>query len=427
MVSVQLLLRKLRIPIFIISILLLISLSSLSISLGIDFWKKCFFSSIYIGVGVFYTKKKAAVESEFEFLLNVALNGVWLAHSVNGGLLWCFFEEKSFLVRVLLVILFKSLLLSSFTYVFGFVNPRMRSKTYLALVTFPATFCFSSAILSIATLPLVALSLFLFNFQSPIVLILLSLPFLLSLLGMYESLIDSAWVNVKKSVLNNGNEKDFELPVRVPSVARVFPLSHNNNVKSTDNGKQTDCLRIIQLTDIHIGAFYSTKTLAQLCRTIVELDPDIVALTGDYYTPEGDHEPHSLATGLAPLKQLRGRVVACLGNHDKESSRVLRQVREDLRACDIQLLVDETTLIDTRLGTVDVLGLDWRPGGVHKHINDVVERTRYHVQQDDTILKLILLHAPECFKHIPKMPIESLTLSGHTHGGQGIYILLINV
>ena len=244
---------------------------------------------------------------------------------------------------------------------------------------------------------------------------------------MYESLIDSAWVNVKKSVLNNGNEKDFELPVRVPSVARVFPLSHNNNVKSTDNDKLTDCLRIIQLTDIHIGAFYSTKTLAQLCRTIVELDPDIVALTGDYYTPEGDHEPHSLATGLAPLKQLRGRVVACLGNHDKESSRVLRQVREDLRACDIQLLVDETTLIDTRLGTVDVLGLDWRPGGVHKHINDVVERTRYHVQQDDTILKLILLHAPECFKHIPKMPIESLTLSGHTHGGQGIDILSINV
>ena len=51
----------------------------------------------------------------------------------------------------------------------------------------------------------------------------------------------------------------------------------------------------------------------EICRTIVNWNPDLVFLTGDFTTIESYFEPEKLAYGFAPLKELPGKLFACLG------------------------------------------------------------------------------------------------------------------
>mmetsp|Transcript_23409 Transcript_23409/g.73336 ORF Transcript_23409/g.73336 Transcript_23409/m.73336 type:complete len:116 (-) Transcript_23409:2093-2440(-) len=77
-----------------------------------------------------------------------------------------------------------------------------------------------------------------------------------------------------------------------------------------------------------------------MCAEAVARAPDLVLLTGDFYTVEG-HKEGMLREALAPLRDLPGRCFACLGNHDKESEEVLDMTTRDLAECGVQLLVDE--------------------------------------------------------------------------------------
>ncbi len=116
-------------------------------------------------------------------------------------------------------------------------------------------------------------------------------------------------------------------------------------------------LRIVQITDPHLGPFMSTARLARICERAVAERPDLVLLTGDFLTMESQNDHALLGRALAPLKALEGRCFACLGNHDHEAP---AHVRKGLAAAGITLLVDEATRVDTEAGSVELLGFDFR-------------------------------------------------------------------
>src|ERR1019366_6160156 len=73
-------------------------------------------------------------------------------------------------------------------------------------------------------------------------------------------------------------------------------------------------LRVAQISDIHHGLFLSQEWLAQAVRQVNRLNPDIVALTGDFVTYSRANI-ESAAEILGRLRARRG-VFAVLGNHD---------------------------------------------------------------------------------------------------------------
>lgn len=168
-------------------------------------------------------------------------------------------------------------------------------------------------------------------------------------------------------------------------------------------------LRIVQISDPHIGPFMSVERLRRICRRAVEREPDLVLVTGDIMTMESQHVD-VVTEALAPLAAMKGKVFACHGNHDHEARGVIQHAYDELG---IRLLVDESTLVDTPVGPVEILGIDYRWRGRSAHLAEVCARW----PRRPGMPRLVLLHDPGAFAHLP--PGEGdLVFSGHTHGGQ---------
>jgi uncharacterized protein len=176
------------------------------------------------------------------------------------------------------------------------------------------------------------------------------------------------------------------------------------------DGRVERPLRIVQITDPHIGPFMSPSRLERICQRAVDRAPDLVLLTGDFLTMESQSDPSHLTRALGPLKALRGRVFACYGNHDHEAPMAVRSALRDVGAT---LLVDRAALVDTAAGRVQIVGLDfvWRNRQAH------VERVCRENPPIPGVIRILLLHDPGAFKHVPSDD-GAFVVSGHTHGGQ---------
>jgi predicted MPP superfamily phosphohydrolase len=169
-------------------------------------------------------------------------------------------------------------------------------------------------------------------------------------------------------------------------------------------------LRIVQITDPHLGPWQPVGKLRTLVEHLVAQEPDLVLLTGDFLTMEGSGTPGALAQAFAPLERVSGRSFAVFGNHDHAYP---DEVRTALAASGVRLLVDDETTVDTPVGPVQIVGADYVGRGRREHLHALMER----FPRREEHLRLLLLHDPLGFRHLPEGAVD-LTLSGHTHGGQ---------
>ncbi len=169
-------------------------------------------------------------------------------------------------------------------------------------------------------------------------------------------------------------------------------------------------LRIVQITDPHLGPLMSVDRMRGICERAVAEDPDLIVITGDFMTMESQTDPRTLHDALAPLEAARGKVFACFGNHDHEAPQI---VRAACAAHGIRLLVDDEATVETAAGPVQVVGADFAFRERKKRLEALAAR----FPRREGHLRLWLLHDPGAFKHIPDGEAD-LVLSGHTHGGQ---------
>ena len=116
-------------------------------------------------------------------------------------------------------------------------------------------------------------------------------------------------------------------------------------------------LRIVHLSDFHLGVpspgVGATWHAAVWAR---ELEPDLVAITGDLLT-----HPRGEATLRRLVRVLPQPTVAVLGNHDLAISRDPQARRSDLRELEpATLLRDDGRLLDLRGRKVWIAGADPR-------------------------------------------------------------------
>ena len=169
-------------------------------------------------------------------------------------------------------------------------------------------------------------------------------------------------------------------------------------------------LRIVQITDPHLGPWAPVQRLRRRLDELLDHEPDLVLLTGDFLTMEGNGTPGALAEALAPVQRAAGRSFAIFGNHDHEAP---EEVAGALVANGVRLLVDEEALIETPVGPVQIVGADWYRADRKERLQGLLAR----FPRRPGHLRLLLLHDPRNFHDVPKGSVD-LTLSGHTHGGQ---------
>lgn len=164
-------------------------------------------------------------------------------------------------------------------------------------------------------------------------------------------------------------------------------------------------LRIVQISDIHHGLFLPKEWLSEAVRQANRLNPDIIALTGDFVT----YSKRMIGPAAELLGRLRARygVYAVLGNHDFRVD--ADAVTQALRNQRIDVLRNRH--ISLRFGSkcIYLVGVDDYGYGA-----DLRRAIRGVPRDAATVL---LAHNPRVI-HLASRHNVSLVLSGHTHGGQ---------
>ncbi|MDX1650112.1 MAG: metallophosphoesterase [Myxococcota bacterium] len=175
-------------------------------------------------------------------------------------------------------------------------------------------------------------------------------------------------------------------------------------------------LRIVQISDLHIGNGMEGTRLGRLVARVNALDPDVVALTGDLF----DFDPAWVEEGARGLAGLRARlgVFAVLGNHDTYTGS--ETVAEALarHAPHVRLLRGHWERLPGEaplyVAGVDDPGRLWSRDGHHLRWPDL---PRLAAERPDDGPVVLLVHRPEAFPEAARLGFE-LVLAGHTHGGQ---------
>ena len=166
-------------------------------------------------------------------------------------------------------------------------------------------------------------------------------------------------------------------------------------------------LRLVQISDVHIGPLLQKEWVEGVVERVRALRPDLVAITGDLV----DGTVEDLREHVAPLSRLaeapRG-VYFSTGNHEYYSG------------------VDDWLRYLPKLGIRPLANerIEVAPGLDLAGIHDPTGRGRYApdlagaLEGRDAARPVVLLaHQPRQFREAARHGV-SLTLSGHTHGGQ---------
>ena len=170
--------------------------------------------------------------------------------------------------------------------------------------------------------------------------------------------------------------------------------------------REMDGLRVVHLSDVHHGPFTGREQIERAVEAANSLQPDLVALTGDYVSHEREYV-QPCAEMLGRLRARRG-VYAVLGNHDNWVDAEL--VTDLFRAEGIRVLKNEGLRFEEAGASFWLAGVDDTMVGLED-----LPLALAGSRADE--MKLLLAHNPVILRRAARAGVD-LVLSGHTHGGQ---------
>jgi len=167
-----------------------------------------------------------------------------------------------------------------------------------------------------------------------------------------------------------------------------------------------DHFRIVHLSDIHHSPLTGRKQIERAVEVANSLQPDIIALTGDYIS----HEREYAAPCAGMLGRLKARcgVYAVLGNHDHWTDAAL--VTDLFASEGIRMLTNEGMRFEDNGASFWLAGVDDTMVGLED-----LDLALAGSQADE--MKLLLAHNPLVLRRAARTGVD-LVLAGHTHGGQ---------
>ncbi len=171
-------------------------------------------------------------------------------------------------------------------------------------------------------------------------------------------------------------------------------------------------LRLVQLTDMHVGPTIGRNFVEDIVSKVNELDADIVAITGDLI----DGSVEELGEAVRPLGRLRAKhgTYFVTGNHEYYSG--ADEWLAFLLEIGVRPLRNEHVEVGDNGASIHVAGVDdWTAHQFgNGHGSDM---SRALEGRDETKPVVLLAHQPVHFDQAKEHGVD-LQISGHTHGGQ---------
>ena len=258
-------------------------------------------------------------------------------------------------------------------------------------------------------------------------------------------------------------------------VERNDTVDNFYDIKIKNLPEELEGFKIAQISDIHLGAFYSLERLENMLNRIVEAKPDLLTITGDIFdSVEINDEAIKLVDSFCD--KFKYGIWYCHGNH--EHHRGIKTIEAGLTNTKIHWLVNraETVLNNAELGepsnvattsnsatnnhsklgepssvvttdnpaatnhsafcilhsTLYIIGVDYPMGAPVMQSKDEHEQSNFNKLKHDYLSQamknvpkdsicILLAHHPEFIDDAVEYNIH-LTLTGHTHGSQiGIF------
>ena len=199
-------------------------------------------------------------------------------------------------------------------------------------------------------------------------------------------------------------ERRYDIPVAAPALAGYT---------------------IAQLSDVHLGMFFSLEQLERLVEQTAAASPDALLLTGDIFDhPEWTAAAVRLIDRFVPA--FPDGIWYCHGNH--EHMRGIALVEESLAASRIRLLKNGAQCVKEGAQPLYFAGVDY-PMSEYRQRRDAEafqrEKAAYAkaalAALPENAVTVLLAHHPEFIDDAAEYGVR-LVLTGHTHGSQfGIF------
>lgn len=168
-----------------------------------------------------------------------------------------------------------------------------------------------------------------------------------------------------------------------------------------NNGK----IRIVQISDVHVGIIIREKRLEVLLDRVREANPDILVSTGDLLDGEIDNVMPE-AQQLVAINPKYGKY-AIMGNHEYYAG--IKRSVEFTRSAGFVILRDDAV----QVAGINIFGADDITGRRSGMTKDNPHFQKSLAERSDNFV-LLLKHQP----YVNDREKFNLQISGHTHGGQ---------
>lgn len=177
--------------------------------------------------------------------------------------------------------------------------------------------------------------------------------------------------------------------------------------------------RVAQISDVHLGAFFSVDELKDLLERVARHGADVLMVTGDLFDDVSQNAAAGKLLG-SYVSRFRHGIYFCLGNHEyyRGGSAMVSKV---LQGTQVHFLRNSALQIPgTELWVAGVEYSFLRKGEAYeKQRQDYLQQAMAKVTNPQQTI--LLAHHPDFIDNAAAMGIP-LTLSGHTHGSQlGIF------
>jgi uncharacterized protein len=200
----------------------------------------------------------------------------------------------------------------------------------------------------------------------------------------------------------------------------------NETLKIPELPESFDGLRIVQISDIHLGSWVSKTKLEEAIAIINSLNPDLIFFTGDIANYSTD-EVFPFENILSHIRSRMG-VFAILGNHDYgdyvtwPSAKAKERNMEDLFAfyqrLGWKLLMNEHCILKKNNDSIAILGVqNWGKTMRFQRFGDV-KKAQHGIE--NMAVQFLLTHDPSNWEYVVSRNFKNIDISfsGHTHGFQ---------
>jgi len=195
--------------------------------------------------------------------------------------------------------------------------------------------------------------------------------------------------------------------------ARFFLETSYTNIGLENLPSALEGFKIVQISDLHIGAMIRGGFVRKVVERVNALQPDVIVLTGDIVDGYVDALKSEIAV-LGELKAKYGRFYIT-GNHEYywTEQAGAQAVVNEFKRLGFSALVNESEVIEKDGARIVMAGVpDYMSTEPAPSPQKALEKNG-----SATAVKILLAHQPSFAKAASEAGYD-LQLSGHTHGGQ---------